>query len=386
METARPARPDVPAPGDGGSEAVQLPGRFEHFYLEEFPAVVALAYALSGSRTGAEDIAQEAFLRAYRDWDRVGSYAHRVAWVRRVAANLATSGLRRRVVEARALIRLAGRWEPAVDPLPAENAEFWAAVRALPARQAQALALYYLADRSIQQTAAVPGCAEGSLKAHLAKARRALARRLRRGWRGGAMSFDDRASACTRAALGSVSRGNPVAGLEDLRRRRCCRLVTRTVTATGAATALALVAWAVVRGPFPPRPLANRRRVVGPGDGDDTRLVPAHPTSLVRRGGGLGGQRRPGRGVAHRPGHQQGHRQHPGRPQSGQAGRRVRVGLGGRQTFPDRVPSRCADRAAPGNDPGHRACLAKPADRRRRTWSGSRAASGCGALIQRPTR
>jgi Tol biopolymer transport system component len=33
-----------------------------------------------------------------------------------VAANLATSGLRRRVVEARALLRLAGRWEPAVDP------------------------------------------------------------------------------------------------------------------------------------------------------------------------------------------------------------------------------------------------------------------------------
>jgi RNA polymerase sigma-70 factor (ECF subfamily) len=95
-----------------------------------------------------------------------------------VAANLATSGLRRRVVEARALIRLAGRWEPAVDLLPAENAEFWAAVRALPSRQAQAVALYYLEDRSIQQTAAVLGCAEGTVKAHLAKARRALARQL----------------------------------------------------------------------------------------------------------------------------------------------------------------------------------------------------------------
>ncbi len=181
METARSASPDVSAPRDG-SDAVQLPGRFEYFYLQEYPRVVALAYALSGSRAGAEDIAQEAFLRAYRDWDRVGSYEHRVAWVRRVAANLAanlaTSGLRRRVVEARALIRLAGRWEPVVDPLPAENAEFWAAVRALPARQAQAVALYYLEDRSIQQTAAVLGCAEGTVKAHLAKARRALARRL----------------------------------------------------------------------------------------------------------------------------------------------------------------------------------------------------------------
>jgi RNA polymerase sigma factor (sigma-70 family) len=51
-------------------------------------------------------------------------------------------------------------------------------VRALPQRQAQAVALYYLEDLSIQQTAAVLDCAEGTVKAHLAKARRTLARRL----------------------------------------------------------------------------------------------------------------------------------------------------------------------------------------------------------------
>jgi RNA polymerase sigma-70 factor (sigma-E family) len=178
MQTPSPARRTARAGRDGEPEAVRLPGRFEYFYLQEYPMVVALAYALSGSRTGAEDIAQEAFLRAYRDWDRVSSYEHQAAWVRRVAANLATSGLRRRLVEARALARLADRWEPTVDPMPAENAEFWAAVRALPARQAQAVALYYLEDLSIQQTATVLGCAEGTVKAHLAKARRALARRL----------------------------------------------------------------------------------------------------------------------------------------------------------------------------------------------------------------
>jgi RNA polymerase sigma-70 factor (sigma-E family) len=178
MQTPTPARRTARVLRDGEPEAVRLPGRFEYFYLQEYPTVVALAYALSGSRAGAEDIAQEAFLRAYRDWDRVGSYEHQAAWVRRVAANLATSGLRRRLAEARALMRLAGRWEPAVDPMPAENVEFWAAVRALPARQAQAVALYYLEDLSIQQTASVLGCAEGTVKAHLAKARRALARRL----------------------------------------------------------------------------------------------------------------------------------------------------------------------------------------------------------------
>jgi RNA polymerase sigma factor (sigma-70 family) len=178
MPAARPTRHTDPAPGDGGSRAVPLPGPFEHFYLEEYPRVVKLAYALSGSRMAAEDIAQEAFLRAYRDWDRVGSYEHQAAWVRRVAANLATSGLRRRLVEARALARLAARREPALDVLPAENADFWRAVRALPQRQAQAVALYYLEDLSIQQTAAVLDCAEGTVRAHLARARVALARRL----------------------------------------------------------------------------------------------------------------------------------------------------------------------------------------------------------------
>ena len=178
MSGARPTRRTAPAAEDGGSRAVPLPGPFEHFYLQGYPRVVKLAYALSGSRAGAEDIAQEAFLRAYRDWDRVGSYEHQAAWVRRVAANLATSGLRRRLVEARALARLAARREPALDVLPAENADFWRAVRALPQRQAQAVALYYLEDLSIQQTAAVLDCAEGTVRAHLARARVALARRL----------------------------------------------------------------------------------------------------------------------------------------------------------------------------------------------------------------
>ena len=140
--------------------------------------MVQLVYALSGSRMAAEDIAQEAFLRAYRDWERVGSYEHQAAWVRRVATNLATSGLRRRLLEARALARLAGRREPALEPLPAEEADFGRALRALPRRQAQAVALFYVEDLSVQQIAVVLDCAEGTVKAHLAKARHSLAKRL----------------------------------------------------------------------------------------------------------------------------------------------------------------------------------------------------------------
>jgi RNA polymerase sigma-70 factor, ECF subfamily len=178
MPAARPTRRTAPAAGDGGSRAVRLPGSFEHFYLEEYSRVVKLAYALSGSRTGAEDIAQEAFLRAHRDWQRVGRYRHPGAWVRRVAANLATSALRRRLIEARALARFWARGEPSLVELPASQADFWRAVRSLPRRQAQVVALHYLEDLSVLEVARVLGCAEGTVKAQLHTGRETLARRL----------------------------------------------------------------------------------------------------------------------------------------------------------------------------------------------------------------
>jgi RNA polymerase sigma-70 factor, ECF subfamily len=102
------AAPEVPPVGGTEDQALEPPGGFEHFYLREYRGVVELAYALSGNRAGAEDIAQEAFLRAHRDWPRVGHYQHPGAWVRRVAANLATSTVRRRLIEARWVVFSAG--------------------------------------------------------------------------------------------------------------------------------------------------------------------------------------------------------------------------------------------------------------------------------------
>ena len=81
--------------GDAQDQAPGLPGGFGHFYLQEYRGVVELAYGLSGNRAGAEDIAQEAFLRAYRDWQRVGRYQYRGAWVRRVAVSAARHGRER---------------------------------------------------------------------------------------------------------------------------------------------------------------------------------------------------------------------------------------------------------------------------------------------------
>jgi RNA polymerase sigma-70 factor (ECF subfamily) len=149
----------------GGAEG------FEAFYVREYHAVVRLAYALSGSRLVAEDIAQDAFLRAFHDWPRI---RHPSAWVRKVAVRRAGRTVQRRLLEARAVARLVAGRGPAVAELPEEDAEVWRAVRALPRRQAQAVALFYVEDLSIQQIAVVLDCAEGTVKAQLHRGRQAL--------------------------------------------------------------------------------------------------------------------------------------------------------------------------------------------------------------------
>lgn len=150
---------------------------FESFYRAEYRPVVGLAYALSGSRIAAEDIAQDAFLAAHKQWDRVAFYDKPEAWVRRVVSNLSVSFFRTRVREASAIARLKSRGEY-LPELPEHDAAFWKTVRALPKRQAQTLALHYLEDRSVAEIGEIIGCSPSTVKVHLHKGRASLARKL----------------------------------------------------------------------------------------------------------------------------------------------------------------------------------------------------------------
>lgn len=148
---------------------------FEQFYAREFPRLVPVARALSGSRMGAEDLVQEAMIAVHRDWDRVGRLDRPGAWARRVVLNLASSAYHRRRAEVRALLRLAPLrgGQPAV--LAGDAAMFWDAVRRLPTRQAQAVTLFYLDDLSVAECAEVMEIAEGTVKALLHQGRQRLA-------------------------------------------------------------------------------------------------------------------------------------------------------------------------------------------------------------------
>lgn len=149
---------------------------FETFYRRELPGLIPLARALSGSAY-AEDFAQDAMLAAYRRWDEIQRYEFPVSWVRRVCANKAISAVRRRGHEARALVRL-GSQRPEPPDIPEPVAEFWAQVRRLPRRQAQAVALFYLYDLPVAEVAATLDCSVGSVKTHLSRGRATLAQAL----------------------------------------------------------------------------------------------------------------------------------------------------------------------------------------------------------------
>lgn len=165
-----------------GSRAVEV--AFEDFYRSEYAPVVRLAFALTGRRDLAEELAQEGFIAAHRRWSTVSAYDSPSTWVRRVVTNRCVSNARRRLVEVRLLARL-GQERPEEPMIGVPGAELWAMVRELPRRQAQVVAMVFLEDRSIRDIADILGCGEESVRTHLRRGREALGRRLDEGSRDG---------------------------------------------------------------------------------------------------------------------------------------------------------------------------------------------------------
>lgn len=149
---------------------------FDAFYRREYRSVVSLARVLSGRSAAAEELAQEAFTAAYRQWDRIARYEKPEAWVRRVVANRSVSLFRRTSAEARAILRM--RVQPLLPDLSPETEEVWQAVRSLPRRQAQAIALQYLDDLPQVEIAEILGCSVETVRTHVKRARATLAERL----------------------------------------------------------------------------------------------------------------------------------------------------------------------------------------------------------------
>lgn len=146
---------------------------FESFYRDTYRPTLGIAIALTSNSAEAEDLVQEAFVAAHRRWDQISGYDQPQAWVRRVVINRATSMRRRLGVEIRALARIGPAADISPDLSP-ETAEVWREVQQLSRRQQQAIALHYVGELSVEETAEAMGCSSGAVKSHLHRAREAL--------------------------------------------------------------------------------------------------------------------------------------------------------------------------------------------------------------------
>jgi RNA polymerase sigma-70 factor (ECF subfamily) len=151
---------------------------FDALYASTFQSLTLQLYAFVGDLAEAQDIVQDAFCRAYQRWSRVGRYDNPVAWVRRVAWNLATSRLRRRRVALNLLRRTRVETVPGPDP---DRVALTRALATLPEPQRKAVVLHYLAHLTVAEIAHQENVAEGTVKSWLSRGRTLLASQLKGG-------------------------------------------------------------------------------------------------------------------------------------------------------------------------------------------------------------
>jgi len=144
----------------------------EDVFKASYRRLVVQLYGVVGDLVEAEDVVQEAFVRAAASGRRFLAVENPEAWLRRTAINLH----RNRWRKLRNFSRIKHRLENPTDPPELEeHVVVIEALRALPEAQRQAMALYYLADLPVEDIATTLGCAVGTVKSRLGRGRDAMA-------------------------------------------------------------------------------------------------------------------------------------------------------------------------------------------------------------------
>jgi RNA polymerase sigma-70 factor (ECF subfamily) len=147
---------------------------FEDFFDAHYERLLRVLYLSIGNRHEAEDLAQDAFVRVYERWPRIGRLENPAGYLYRVALNARRSRMRRiRVAAARAL-RL--RPEQPADPQEATEDRLTVrrALATLPAGQREAVVLVEWLGLSDVEAGEVLGLSPGAVRTRLHRARAAL--------------------------------------------------------------------------------------------------------------------------------------------------------------------------------------------------------------------
>jgi RNA polymerase sigma-70 factor (ECF subfamily) len=154
--------------------AIGLDHDFDAFYTATHRRIISQIYTMTGSLHEAEDCVQEAYARAWQRWATISTeVGSPEAWVRTVATRLAVSSWRKAVNRLKAHHR-----EQSADEVPGLNPDhiaLIAALRKISADQRMAIVLHHYVGLSVEEIAAETGAPTGTVKARLARGRKALA-------------------------------------------------------------------------------------------------------------------------------------------------------------------------------------------------------------------
>jgi RNA polymerase sigma-70 factor (ECF subfamily) len=183
LRLVRPAEKDMTQEPLEAALAGDLDGNFERLVHEYQNRLFGFALSLTRSREDAEEIAQDAFVRAYRALqsypaERVRALSLR-AWLYRITLNVARNRRRRKRVALVGLEDSGAGEKAAADPSEApderyrrgrERADLAALVSGLPRRYRAPLVLRYVEGLKLEEVAQVLRQPLGTTKSHLHRA------------------------------------------------------------------------------------------------------------------------------------------------------------------------------------------------------------------------
>ncbi len=162
---------------------------FEQLFERHRLLVYRFAYQMAGKRDDAEDIVQEAFVRAYQNLHRYRDEAKFTTWLLRIVTNLCTDQARmshrRNALEQQEAAGALDWMTTGVTEDPVQNLEaerrkgaLRKALNALPIHHRTVIILRDIEEREYPDIASILGCTIGGAKLRVLRARRALRDRL----------------------------------------------------------------------------------------------------------------------------------------------------------------------------------------------------------------
>jgi RNA polymerase sigma-70 factor (sigma-E family) len=171
----------VPPPAETADPAATDPAdQVTALYQAHALGLLRLAVIMLGERQAAEDVIQDAFLGLFRRWDSLDDPERALAYVRSSVFNGCRSVLRKRARNRQFVLI-----DPDVESAEArvvlgeEYREVLVALRRLPDRQREAVALRYCLDMSVDDVARAMGVTEGTVKSATSRGIAAISRLLK---------------------------------------------------------------------------------------------------------------------------------------------------------------------------------------------------------------